>query len=141
MYCAIADIEGAIGQGNLTMLSNDSGEGSVNIELVEDIINSVSGIMDGYIRNRYDLPLKQNHYVLKKACTDLSVYELYKRRGDEENKTRRLAYEDAIDILEKIQKGFISLDEGVTVSENSPQICVKTPSGGVFDKLLVKYRI
>ena len=96
-------------------LSNDVNPNEVNEEIVSKYISESSQLIEGFLRSRYELPLRNEHAILKKVCIDIVKYELYKRRGKVFDNIQNL-YKDGMTTLEKIQKGMIILDEGTPVT-------------------------
>lgn len=133
MYCSVQDIIEDLTENVVAQLSNDDDPSMVNHNIVNKYISEASQIIDGFLRSRYELPLHNEHAILKKVCIDLVKYELYKRRGKVYEDVLNL-YKDGISVLEKIQKGMITLDEGTAetrpgfylVSERMPVISKKT---------------
>ena len=113
-YCTVNELKDALGERELSALSNDDGTGTVDKAIVDAFIANASGVIDSYIGIRYALPLQRTHYILTRICLDITAYELYKRRGDASEGIRRTAYEDALLILEKIHAGTLLLNEATS---------------------------
>jgi phage gp36-like protein len=131
MYCTLQDILDDLTEKVVAQLSNDNDPNSVNNELVTKYIIDSTQLIDGFLRSRYPLPLVKDHSILKKVCIDIVKYELYKRRGKVFDSVQNL-YKDAMSILEKIQKGMITLDEGTP--ETRPGFYYVSERKPVFDK-------
>ncbi len=131
MYCGIQDIKEDLTEKVVAQLSNDENPNLVNEEIVSKYISESSQLIEGFLRSRYELPLRNEHTILKKVCIDVVKYELYKRRGKVFDNIQNL-YKDGIATLEKIQKGMITLDEGT--AETRPGFFLVSNREPVFDK-------
>lgn len=131
MYCSIQDIIEDLTENVVAQLSNDNDPSTVNQDIVNKYISDASQIIDGFLRSRYELPLHNEHTILKKVCVDLVKYELYKRRGKVYEGILNL-YKDGISVLEKIQKGMITLNEGT--AETRPGFYLVSERIPVFSK-------
>ena len=131
MYCSIQDIKDDLTEKVVAQLSNDENPNLVNEEIVSKYISESSQLIEGFLRSRYGLPLRNEHAILKKVCIDIVKYELYKRRGKVFDNIQNL-YKDGIATLEKIQKGMITLDEGT--AETRPGFFLVSNREPVFDK-------
>jgi phage gp36-like protein len=131
MYCSIQDIKEDLTVMVVAQLSNDENPNLVNEEIVSKYISESSQLIEGFLRSRYELPLSNEHAILKKVCIDIVKYELYKRRGKVFDNIQNL-YKDGIATLEKIQKGMITLDEGT--AETRPGFFLVSNREPVFDK-------
>lgn len=131
MYCNIQDIKEDLTEKVVAQLSNDDNPNLVNEEIVSKYISESSQLIEGFLRSRYELPLRNEHAILKKVCIDIVKYELYKRRGKVFDNIQNL-YKDGISTLEKIQKGMITLDEGT--AETRPGFFLVSERKPVIDK-------
>lgn len=131
MYCTIQDIKDDLTEKVVAQLSNDENPNEVNEEIVSKYIAESTQLIDGFLRSRYELPLRNEHAILKKVCIDLVKYELYKRRGKVFDSIQNL-YKDGISTLEKVQKGMIILDEGTP--ETRPGFFLVSERKPLFDK-------
>lgn len=131
MYCTVQDIVDDLTEKVVAQLSNDEEPNVVNDEIVSKYISDVTQIIDGYLRGRYELPIINEHSILKKICIDIVKYELYKRRGKVFDNIQNF-YKDGIATLEKIQKGMITLNEGT--AESRPGFFLVSERKPVFDR-------
>jgi len=131
MYCSIQNIKEDMTEKVVAQLSNDENPNLVNEEIVSKYISESSQLIEGFLRSRYELPLSNEHAILKKVCIDIVKYELYKRRGKVFDNIQNL-YKDGIATLEKIQKGMITLNEGT--AETRPGFFLVSERKPVFDK-------
>ena len=89
----------------LTNLS-DAETTSVDVDVFNRAQEKTSALIDGYISNRYTLPLATVPPLLAGIEVDLLYYELARNGGDEEARKR---YDDAIKRLLDIHNGKLSL--------------------------------
>jgi len=103
---------------------------------ITEQINSAGDEIDGYLRSRYPLPLITVPNLIKTICTEISIYNLYKRRHRLEMPDSIMSiYKSAVQKLKDIQKEII--DPGITVEEDAivAKITVnKTDSDKLFSK-------
>lgn len=112
MYCAVDDLITAIGEQTVVELSNDNEEATeIDDEVAGGHILKADNLIDGYLREKYALPLTTVSNIIKDISIDLAVYFLYTRRSDhgvpEEVKDK---YKDRIALLKDIQKSNFILD-------------------------------
>lgn len=134
MYCSIDDIAGAITRAELVNLSDDINSKDINEELINNIIQNNTDLINGYIRGKYSVPLINN--TTKTICVNLSIYELRKRRETNDEEYRSY-YDDSITLLESIADGTINFN----TTETSKHIHVKnTSEQGVFSNAFRTFR-
>ncbi len=137
MYCSIEDILQSMDERLVAQLTNDSNPNSIDIDILQGIIDANIEFINGYLRGRYPLPLSNQHLILKQLAVELVKYDLYKRR---DRLTDRIIEQrkDAINTLQNIQKGNITLNEGS--GENRPSAIGYTNNDSVFKSILTKYK-
>lgn len=124
-YCTLEDIKKAIPEENLIQTTDDEGFGVVNVERVDEAINSADQLIDGYLRGRYTLPLNPIPGLIKKLSIDLAIFYVYSRRFElEMPQTMTDRFKNAVKILEQIQKGVIKL--GIETEQSPGQGYYKT---------------
>lgn len=124
-YCTLEDIKKAIPEENLIQTTDDEGFGVVNVERVDEAINSADQLIDGYLRGRYTLPLNPIPGLIKKLSIDLAIFYVYSRRFElEMPQTMTDRFKNAVKILEQIQKGLIKL--GIETDQSPGQGYYKT---------------
>ena len=120
MYCTLENIKKHLPEERIVELSDDANPGlggSVNEEIVDEVIDESSVLINGRIRGRYSLPFSDVPPLLNKICIDLSIYNLAQRRGwlDDSMEKR---YSNAMKLLEMIAEGDILL--GAPMPTESP---------------------
>ena len=121
-YCTLADLQAIITEQDLIQLTDDTvPSAAVNTDNVDKAIADASELIDGYLRERYSLPLSPLPGLIGTLACDIAAYRLYGRRArltTPESVTER--YKNALVLLAKIQEGKIALGAGsVTTPEAS----------------------
>lgn len=110
-YCTSADLLERMTNEELIQLSDDSGTGVVNPDVIATAISAAQDIIDGYLRGRYSVPLGDVPILVKNLALDLTAYRLYKRRNQlDVNDARESLYKNAISQLKDIKAGVILLE-------------------------------
>lgn len=121
MYCTITDIIADITEKTLMELTDDSDvPQNYNQQLIEAKIEEASKYIDGYLVERYPLPITDamDLEILRSICVSLVVTELYRRRiGLDYSESLQRRRDEAIDNLDKIQRGIIKLNTGTQKSK------------------------
>jgi phage gp36-like protein len=107
-YATLSDIQQAVPADVLVELTDDAGAGAVDDTVVDAALERASSEIDAYVGVRYAVPLETAHPLVKKLCTDLSVYYLYLRVGKVSDALQR-TYDNAVRLLRDISKGIVSL--------------------------------
>lgn len=135
MYCTLQQIIDELTTAVATELSSDGTTLVMNTTLISNYIDSASDLIDGYLRNRYTLPLANASKILQNICQSIVRYELAERRGNKVYEVEDKAYNRAIQQLTDIQQGKITLDE-----TNTPAYFVVSSRDAVFtDTMLENY--
>jgi len=98
----------------LAQLTDDSGTKppSVNVTVVNGVLDEASAKVDGYCRNKYATPLQTSSEVTA-VTRDIAVYLLFSRRTGPIPTETRQRYEDAIALLKDVSSGKAVLDQPV----------------------------
>jgi phage gp36-like protein len=103
-------------QKELTELTDDTGSGQINADIVTAALEEASGRVESYCRQRYVTPLQQSDDV-KGLTLDIAIYLLFsRRRNARPNEQVRERFDDAIAFLREISTGKASLDQPVTAT-------------------------
>lgn len=147
-YCTREDVERALTAQLLVQLTDDSDVPAVvDEEVLDGLIADAGEVIEGYLRDRYVLPVDPPSRLLTVIAVDLVVHSLYGRRPEthgEPPKQVTESWRQAFKTLEHIQQGKVTL--GATgkaaSSPKSAQIRVnKTAEDRVFgDRFLDQYR-
>lgn len=122
VYCTLADLQKIVPEQDLIQLTDDAvPAAAVNTDNVDRAIADAGELIDGYLRERYRLPLSPVPGLIGTLACDIAVYRLYARRSrldpPEGVKER---YKNALALLAKIQEGKLALGAGsMTIPEAS----------------------
>lgn len=118
LYVTIADLDAVLSQRDLYDLT-DNLDTNAKAALLESINEDATGLVHGYLRGRYILPVAEPDNFLKGIVKDIMKYLLYKRR-DALNMPDVLLkqYADTLALLKDIQKGVIVLDAATPQAPN-----------------------
>jgi phage gp36-like protein len=112
-YAVQADLSPRrISNAELIQLTDDTNSGAVNAQLVTDILDEASSLVDSYVRVRYTVPLQASSQV-KGLCLTIAEYLLYLRRKRMKVDVRQ-AYEDALAFLKDVSTSKAGLDQPST---------------------------
>lgn len=147
-YCTQADIERTLPRQLLVQLTDDSDmPETVDQVVLDGLIEDAGEVIEGYLRERYVLPLDPTPKLLTKLAVDLVVFALYGRRPETHGEPPKQVLESwrqAFKTLEHIQNGKVTL--GATGQpQPEPKSAVirvnKTPEDRIFGGgFLEKYR-
>jgi phage gp36-like protein len=114
MYCTLDDLRAQVPEAVLVDLTDDEGTGAINADRVNAAIASASSEIDGYCQSRYPVPFDPVPPFIKKLAVDITLYNLFARRGyDEDSADRSILdrYKNAVRVLENIAKGVVTLGQ------------------------------
>lgn len=141
-YTNLAELQTKIQSASLAQLTDDAAGTTIDEAKVAEAIAYADELIDGYLRGRYSLPLSTVPKLISKLSIDITVYQLYARRpesGIPEAISEQ--YKNATSVLDRIQKGLISLGvEQAASPENLGQSefrTNKTASDRLFNKDLM----
>lgn len=122
-YCTLTDIVNVIPEKELINLTNDipSRDSSVDEERFEAVSNDADSLINGYLRARYMLPLKDIPRTIVQIAIDVCAYRLYLRRPQKIPDHITNNYNNALTLLSDIQKGKFLLETSSEVPEASIQ--------------------
>jgi phage gp36-like protein len=106
-----------ISNAELIQLTDDTNSGAVNAQLVSDILDEASAVVDSYAGQRYGVPL-QTSLQVKGLTLTIAEYLLYLRRKRMKEDVRQ-AYEDAISFLRDVSSGKARLDQPAAATQQS----------------------
>ncbi len=127
-YSTIDDIQKNIPEDILIQLTDDTNSGMVDQSVVDEAIAWADNVIDDHVRGKYPVPLNPIPDTIKKISVDLAVYFLYSRRFDTDvPEGIQLRYKNTMAMLDKIQKGKITLAVDTT-NKNTSEIRVNKTS-------------
>ena len=111
MYATLDDLKKQLPEDLLIQLTDDDGDGYIVSAVAETALETADVEIDGYLGERYPLPLQPVPAIIVKQAVDIAIYNLYARRqGPPEYVEKR--YNNVIRFLERISRGEISLGAG-----------------------------
>lgn len=100
-----------IDEDKLVALTDDEGAGSVRRDLIERAITDAEAEIDGYVCQRYQVPLSPVPDFAKKLARDIAAYNLYSRRPDADvPEAVKDRYGNAVTFLKAVAAGKAHLD-------------------------------
>jgi phage gp36-like protein len=108
-YCVLADLKLQLSEAELIELTDDAALGEIDESVTTRAVADADGEIDAYLGMRYPVPLTTVPAIIRKLSVDISIRNLYVRRGDVVPKNRDDRYAAAVKLLEKIADGKISL--------------------------------
>jgi len=82
LYCSAESIISRLDDAVLARLTDDSGRGQIDEEIIFAAISDASDMADGFLSSRYQIPLETVPGALRVRVEDISVYNLYARRDN-----------------------------------------------------------
>jgi len=108
IYATTQDIIDRYSNDTLLLIADRDNDSVVDAIVVDQALADASAEIDGYLATKYELPLSVAPDVLIRPCVDIVVYRL-SADADMATEERRVRYEDAVKLLERISKGIVSL--------------------------------
>ncbi|MBI4796863.1 MAG: DUF1320 domain-containing protein [Deltaproteobacteria bacterium] len=102
-YCTQDDLLGLISEAELAQLTAEAGD-VPDSAVVDAVIAKADAEIDGYLAQRYVLPIAAVPALVKSLSEDMAVYHLYSRRGIMAE-ARRQKYRDAVTFLKDVAAG------------------------------------
>jgi phage gp36-like protein len=116
-YCIKADILERLDSAILISLTDDSGAGVEDDDVITRAIADADAEIDGYVGSRHSVPLSPVPAVIRKYSVDISIWNIYTRRTEATPEVKD-RYDSAMKFLDRVSKGQISL--GADDPEGSP---------------------
>ncbi len=117
-YATVTDMINRFGAAELTRLTTPEGQDMAAIDTVavERAIAEASGLVDSYLRTRYEVPLVGVPIEITGAACTLARYSLAMGENREPTEQMRLARKETIDWLSAIGAGRVTLNGAVPAS-------------------------
>ena len=109
-YSTQSDLEKQLPNELLVQLADDDGDGVIDSGIVPDAIQKADDEINAYAATRYTVPFVPVPTLIKALSVDLSIWNLYARRG-RENETVTKRYDRAVKLLRDIAAGTATLGE------------------------------
>jgi phage gp36-like protein len=133
-YCTIDDLKERLPEAKLVELVDDEGAGALTPkgqQRIDRAIADAGSEIDGYCMARYPVPFEPVPAIIRKLAVDIALYNLFSRRGfDEESPDRIIVtrYRDAVRLLQNLAQGLVTIgapqpppDRGLDVS-SAPRV-------------------
>lgn len=105
-YCTLDDIKQGLDEARIEELTDDEGQGTIDLVRVQMAIETADAEIDGYCA-KYDLPFTPTPTLVKKLSVDIAIYNLYSRRPEKMPEMRQVRYDNAIRMLVDVAKGLV----------------------------------
>jgi phage gp36-like protein len=103
-YASKEDIDNAHGPDLLLKIADHDKDGIPDADLIDRNLKSASGIINGYLKAKYTLPLAGTSSLLVELCVDIAVYKMCLMRSVR-TAEMRVRYDDAIAMLKDLAAG------------------------------------
>ncbi len=131
-YCTIQQMEARFGRDELIQLTDRSGTGELDTQVLNEAIEDASNEIDGYLGGRYTLPLAVVPTVLVRLACNIARLNLYEVEPPPNVRQR---YEDAVRFLQAVSAGRVSLGIDAEGAKAPPSGGAEMVSGGrVFSR-------
>lgn len=127
-YCTYDDLVNAFGKEEILQLTDRDRNRRQDDDVLEEAIAFAESLVDGYLRERYAVPLMNPPKNLVGIVTDIVRYRLYNEQPTELVVIR---YEAAIQWLKDVARGLVRLDIADPVASN---LAYSTPAS-IFTKM------
>lgn len=112
-YCTLDDLLLKIPAKTLAQLTNDAPPFTEpNAAVVDSAVADAEEIINGHLRSRYELPLKEVPTVVRNIAVSLARHELYARRPEGKDDLPPAvvrSYKASMEMLASIQKGSMTI--------------------------------
>jgi phage gp36-like protein len=110
-YAAVSDLQARFGERELVLFSNDAPTATtINMAIVDQVLADVDATIDGYLTDRYVLPLSAVPAALVPIACDLARYLLATRNGNNKpTDSMKDRYDNAVRWLRDVANGKFGL--------------------------------
>lgn len=108
-YCTQTDLVKAKNEQVLIELTDPDGS-AIDADVVTAAIARADGIINGYLRNKYTLPLTSTPDEIADASIRITLYLLYARHLDSAPEGVKADYDAVLKWLKDVAKGLVDLD-------------------------------
>lgn len=128
-YVTQAQLEAAVGAGDLKAWTDDDASGAIDASVVSAALELASGLVDAAVVQHYRAPLTLSDattaQVVRAHVLALAAYRLAARRGDAAAQAWRKLYDEA-------QAWLKALREGKQLLAGETSVASALPTGGVI---------
>ncbi len=119
-YSSIDDLKKRLPESKLVNLTDDTGDGVINEQVVERAIADADAEINIYLQERYTIPLDPVPDFIKNCSIGITIYKLYQRRPDMGTPEKIVEeYKNIVSALTKIAQGIASLGVSPAPAESS----------------------
>lgn len=131
-YATTADLDGAYGVERIDMLADMRGLGVRDAVKITRALDDASALIDGYISQRYALPLPSVPAVLREACLSITVYKLATDPAALAE-DMRARYEDALRFLRDVAGAKAALGLSTRADQAGGSGSTSSPQSAIVD--------
>lgn len=106
-YCSYNDLVLAFGENEVVNMLDRDRDGIEDDGVVDDGIAFASDLIDGYLRERYSLPVSSVPRNLVGVACDIARYRYYQ---DQPTDLVVMRYQAALDWLRDVSKGIVNIE-------------------------------
>lgn len=106
-YCSYNDLVLAFGENEVVNMLDRDRDGSEDDGVADDGIAFASDLIDGYLRERYSLPISSVPRNLVGVACDIARYRYYQ---DQPTDLVVMRYQAALDWLRDVSKGIVNIE-------------------------------
>lgn len=121
-YATKADMVSRFGEKELAQLTNRVNGKTIDDSVVNQTLADTDSIINGYLAERYSVPVQSQDTQLVRCACDIARYYLF---SDKLTEVVRQRYEDAIALLKDIQRNKYQLVDAIS--------SVATSAGSIND--------
>ena len=122
-YCTSDDIARRMRPDLFLRLTDEDGDGQPDAAVLATVIEASSDLVDGYCQKRYAVPFSPVPPVVQRLTVDLAIYELYARRGIDEDSADKAVVDQrkaAIEFFMGVGAGRLAIGTGSVEPHNPP---------------------
>jgi phage gp36-like protein len=110
-YATKTDITDRFGATFLAEIADRDGDGSVDDTSVDKALDDATSLIDSYVSAKFDDPqtISPTPSIFIRLCCDIAIYYMARENRGTLSDEIRQGWEDAVEELEKIRDGKISL--------------------------------
>ena len=112
MYCSVADMVARFGETEMIRLTTPDGQTMVMVQAqpISDAISYACGLIDTYLRKRYEVPLSVAPVEVTRAAMMIARYELSTGEQKTPSEQTRTERNDSVAWLQDVAAGKVLLD-------------------------------
>ena len=131
-YATYTDMVSEFEELELTQLSDRDRVGSVNISIISKALEFADDLIDGYLKERYTVPIINPPSNLIGIACDIARYRLYQEQPTPLVQKR---YDDAIAWLKDVARGLFNLDIDTVINTVNSTVVSSSPET-IFTRLV-----